>query len=250
MAWRRNKIISYGHGREWLFDQEFPATPNLAFRSSTADPFISPLLVSAAMSSDYEDFYGPLVIGVDPADTGPDRTAIVYRQARIVLRIETHHGKNTMEVAGEVAKIIRDRNPDAVFVDKIGIGAGVYDRLKELGHGCVFGVLSGAAAHENKIYANKRAEIWGRMKAWLEEQPCRIQHDDELAADLSAPGYRFDSSGRILIEKKEDMRKRGIRSPDIADALAMTFAEFISVKQDGEYRGGSEGHQAATSAGY
>lgn len=250
MVWRRNKIITYGVGFEWLFDQEYPATPALAFRSSTTDPYISPILVSAAVNSDYEEFYGPLVIGVDPADCGPDRTAVVFRQGRLVTEIRTYHGKNTMAVAGIVAKLIVERSPDAVFIDKIGIGAGIYDRLVELGHGCVFGVVSGASADEKEIYANKRAEIWARMRGWLADQPCRMAHDDELIADLAAPSYRYDSSGRLLIEKKEDMKKRGIRSPDLADALAMTFAEYVSVKQDGDNRGGSTGHQAASTAGY
>lgn len=250
MAWRRNKIITYGTGFEWLFDQEYPATPSLAFRSSTGDPYISPVLVSGAMNSDYRDEIGPLVVGVDPADTGPDRTAIVFRRGRVVSEIRTFKGKNTMDTAGRVAKIISEYKPAAVFVDKIGIGAGIYDRLRELGYGCVIGVLSGAAAQENKIYANKRAEIWGRMRSWMEDSPCRMPNDLELAADLTAPGFKFESSGRILIEKKEDMRKRGVRSPDLADALAMTFAEYISADQDGDNRSFSGGYKAATKAGY
>lgn len=250
MAWRQNKILTYGKGFEWLFDQEFPATPALAFRSSTTDPYISPLLVSAAAGSDYQDRHGPLIIGVDPADTGPDRTAIAFRRGRLVYRIQTYQGKTTMEVAGIVSKLINDYSPDAVFVDKIGIGAGIYDRLRELGFGQVYGVISGAAAMENQIYANKRAEIWGRMRAWLEEEPCRIPNDPELIADLSAPSYRYESSGRLLIERKDDMRKRGMRSPDLADAIAMTFAEFIAVDNEGDYRGGKQQHQAASKAGY
>lgn len=250
MAWRRNKIITYGTGFEWLFDQEYPATPSLAFRSSTGDPYISPVLVSGAMNSSYLDEVGPLVIGVDPADTGPDRTAIIFRRGRVVNEIRTFKGKNTMETAGRVAKIISEYKPAAVFVDKIGIGAGIYDRLRELGYGCVIGVLSGAAAQENKIYANKRAEIWGRMRSWMEDSPCRLPNDLELAADLTAPGYRFESSGRVLIEKKEDMRKRGVRSPDLADALAMTFAEYVSADQDGDNRGGRGGYRSASTAGY
>lgn len=250
MAWRRNKISTYGPGFEWLFDQEFPATPNLAFRSSTSDPFIRPIAVSAAVNSDYSDLYGPLVVGVDPADCGPDRTAIIFRQGRLAPEIRTYHGKNTMEVAGLVAKIIIENNPAAVFIDKIGIGAGIYDRLRELGHGCVYGVVSGARAAENEVYANKRAECWARMRDWLADYPCRIPDDNELVADLCAPGFRFDSSGRLLIEKKDDMKKRGIRSPDLADALAMTFAEYISVQADGDNRGGSDGHGSASKAGY
>lgn len=250
MVWRRNKISLYGHGFEWLFDQEFPATAALAFRSSTSDPYISPLLVSAAINSGYLDNFGPLIVGVDPAHTGPDRTAFVFRRGRVVTRIETHQGKSTMEVAGLVGNLIKDHNPDAVFIDKGGIGAGVYDRLIELGHGNVYGILSGAAASNNQLYANKRAEMWARMKKWLEDSPVRLPRSPELEADMSAPGHRPDSSGRLLIEKKEDMKKRGMRSPDIGDALAHTFAEFIPVTAEGINRGGNAGHVPATNAGY
>lgn len=250
MAWRRNKISLYGHGFEWLFDQEFPATASLAFRSSTSDPYISPLLTSAGINSGYRDDFGPLIVGVDPAHTGPDRTAIVFRRGRMVTRIETHQGLNTMAVTGLIGQIIQEHKPDAVMIDKGGIGAGIYDRLVELGHGNVYGVLSGSAAHDSRVYANKRAEMWARMKKWLEDAPVRLPRSPELEADMSAPGYRFDSSNRILIEKKEDMKKRGMRSPDIADALAHTFAEYIPVTTEGINRGGNAGHVPATNAGY
>lgn len=250
MAWRRLQILTYGSGFEWLFDQEFPATPALAFRSSTADPYISPITVSSAVNSGYNDRQGPLIIGVDPADTGPDRTAIAFRRGRVLFKMLTYQGKNTMETAGIVAKLISEYAPAAVFVDKTGIGAGIYDRLRELGHGRVYGVMFGGGAAEKEIYANKRAEMWGRMRDWLGDVPSRIPDDNELVADISAPSYRYDSSGRLLIEKKEDMRKRGVRSPDLADALALTFAEFVSAVQDGDHRSPRVEHKPASSAGY
>lgn len=226
MSWRRNKIITYGVGREWLFDQEYPATASLGFRSVTDDPFITPGSVMAAVNSKFRDQHGPLVIGVDPADTGPDRTAIVFRRGRMVPRIQTYQGRSTMEVAGIVANMIAEHSPDAVFIDATGIGAGIADRLKELGHK-VFAVHSGSAADDRKTYANKRAEMWGRARDWLLDGPVRLPNDPALISDLTAPGYRYDSSGRLLIEKKEDMRSRGIRSPDVADGLCLTFAEMI-----------------------
>lgn len=250
MAWRRLQRQSYGHGFEWLFDQEFPATPQLAFQSSTGDPYISPLLVSAGMNSGYYDEFGPLIIGVDPAEGGKDRTAIVFRRGRVVFQIRTYRNKDTMQVTGIVAKIIDEFHPDAVFVDKIGIGAGIYSRLRELGHGQVFGFVSGERAAEPDIYANKRAEAWARMKKWLEDAPVRLPKSPELASDLSAPGYDHDSAGkRLLLESKKDMAKRGVRSPDIGDALAFTFADFIG-GEGGDNRGGNPGHRPATRAGY
>ena len=251
MAWRRNKVKTYGSGFEWLFDQEFPGSPELAFRSATSDPLISPTTVSAAANSPHAEDYGALVIGCDPAEYGPDRTSIVYRKGRVVRRIEMHKGKGPMEVAGLLAEAWKAHRPDALFVDRIGIGAGIVDRLKELGVP-VIGVNSAESPSDKELYANKRAEMWWRMKAWLEDTPCRLPNDPELIADLSAPSYRYNSSGLRLVESKDDMRKRGIRSPDGADALALTFSEtVISRAESGtHFSSGYTGHKPASRAGY
>lgn len=250
MAWRRNKITVYGKGNEWLFDQEYPATPALAFRSSTADPLISPTTVMAAVNSKYREKTGAFVIGCDPAEYGPDRTAICFRHGRTAYQIDYHEKKGPMEVAGMLAKYHRELGPDAIFVDKIGIGSGIVDRLREM-HIPVIGVNSAERAEDSERYANKRAEIWYRMKEWLEDGPNRIPNDAALIADISAPGYRTHSNGSRLIESKENMKKRGVRSPDGADALAMTFAEpVIPRAMRTEYDRGHSHQQAATSAGY
>ncbi len=226
MAWRSNKIATYGEGFAWLFDQEYPATAALAFRTSTHDPLISPTNVQAAVNSRYRLKTGAFVIGCDPAEYGDDRTAIVFRHGRTVFRTEYHEKKGPMEIAGMLAGYWRDMQPDALFIDKIGIGSGIVDRLKELGIP-VIGVNSASSAQDGERYANKRAEIWYRMKAWLEDVPNRLPDDMALQADLSAPGYKTHSNGSRLIESKADMKKRGIRSPDGGDALAMTFAEPV-----------------------
>lgn len=250
MAWRRNKITTYGKGFEWLFDQEYPATASLAFRSSTADPLISPTTVMAAVNSDFRQRSGAFVIGCDPAEFGADRTAIAFRHGRTCYQIEYHEKKGPMEVAGLLAKYYKDLQPDAIFVDKIGIGSGIVDRLKEM-HIPVIGVNSAERAEDSERYANKRAEIWYRLKEWLEDGPNRIPNDAALIADISAPSYKTHSNGSRLIESKPDMKKRGVRSPDGADALAMTFAENVIPRaMREEYAAGHTSHHAATTAGY
>ena len=250
MAWRANKIITYGQGFAWLFDQEYPATPALAFRSSTADPLINPTTVMAAVNSKYRLKTGSFVIGCDPAEYGDDRTAIVFRHGRTVFRVEYHEKKGPMEVAGILASYWRDMQPDAIFIDKIGIGSGIVDRLKELGIP-VIGVNSASQAQDSERYANKRAEIWYRMKEWLEDEPNRLPNDAALIADISAPGYKTHSNGSRLIESKESMKRRGIRSPDGGDALALTFAEPVIPRAMREERQGSaKAPQAASRAGY
>ena len=227
VLWRRRKIAGFGRGREWLFRQEYPLFPAEAFVTATEDPFISPDDVMAAVNSSYMDKAGPLVIGVDPAEMGGDRTVICFRRGRVAPRFEKYTKRTTMEIAGIVAKTIKERDPDAVFIDKIGIGAGIVDRLKELGFDRVFGVNSGMTATDNVTYANKRAEMWGRIREWLMDGPVRLPNEPELISDLCAPKYRYDSKGRYLIEKKEDMKARKVRSPDYADALGLTFSEMV-----------------------
>jgi hypothetical protein len=249
MAWRANKVQTYGQGFEWLFDQEYPATPSLAFRSATTDPLISPTSVMAAVNADYRERSGAFVIGCDPAEYGDDRTAVVFRHGRTAYRIEYHNKKGPMQVAGLLAEYWREYQPDALFVDKIGIGSGIVDRLKELNIP-VIGVNSAVRAADPERYYNKRAECWFRMKEWIEDAPNRLPNDPALIADLSAPSYKYSSNGSRLIESKDDMKKRQVRSPDGADALAMTFAEPVVPRALRDERGPASSRVAPSSAGY
>ena len=130
-----------------------------------------------------------------------------------------------MEVTGLVHKIIKEDNPDRVFIDVGGLGEGVVDRLKEMGYGDIVKAINfGEGALKFERYANKRAEMWGEMKDWLGDGPVSIPDNDNLHGDLCAPSYRYDSKTRLLLEKKEDMKLRGFKSPDAGDALALTFS--------------------------
>lgn len=255
MQWRANKISEYGAGYEWLFDQEYPATPALAFRSPTGKPLISPTHVMAAVNNlMFRERTGPLIIGCDPASDGVDptatrdRTAIVFRQGRTVFRVEHYQDHNTMQIVGILAGYFEQFQPDALFIDKGGIGAGIYDRLIELNHP-VIGVMFGAGATDSETHLNKRAEMWWRMKAWLEDAPCRLPNEPALIADLSAPQPVDRSDRKKQLESKKDMSRRGIRSPDFGDALALTFAETVSVR-NGLIASASKSTGPATRAGY
>lgn len=248
MQWRANKISTYGKGFEWLFSQEFPATAAEAFQTSTQNPLISPNDVMEAVNSGYRDRSGPLIIGCDPAEEGADRTAIVFRQGRTVFRMEYHERKRTMQIAGILARYWQEFKPDAMFIDRIGIGAGIYDRLLELNIP-VIGVHSGERANESDIYENKRAEMWWLMKEWIEDHPNRLPKDAALIADLIAPQPKVTSKSKRLLESKADMKKRGIRSPDGGDALALTFAEPV-VRRDENWGASSGGYKPATRVGY
>ncbi len=227
LNWRRNKIIELsvnGQDGEKAFKQEYPCTPHEAFILTGEDSFISSDIVTKARSAVAEK-YGKLIVGVDPARFGDDRTSIIRRQGRVAYNLQSYTKKDTMQVVGYVNKIIEEEAPYKVFIDVGGLGAGVVDRLFELGHReIVVAVNAGSSPLDSKKYSNKRAEMWGECKSWLHEQPCNIPDSNSLQADLCGVKYSIDSNSRLKIEKKEDMKKRGIRSSDEADALCLTFA--------------------------
>jgi hypothetical protein len=171
-----------------------------------------------------------LVLGVDVARGGRDKTRIIDRQGRRAGRLcdVTLDTRDLMQIVGRVAREIDRLDPAAVFVDGTGIGAGVYDRLRELGHKGVHLVNFGGKAHSGDRYANKRAEMWADMASWLGDGGgADIPDRDEWQASLCAPGYAFDSSSRLQMEAKDKIRTRVGFSPDVGDALALTFAEDV-----------------------
>jgi phage terminase large subunit len=131
-----------------------------------------------------------------------------------------------MQVAGEVADAIRRYNIDQTFVDEGAMGAGVIDRLRQLGYS-VIGVNFGASAdlwvEGAPTCADKRAEMWATMREAV-ISGLALPDDELLAFELLAPCYDYDAKNRIRLEAKKDMKKRGVRSPDVADALALTYA--------------------------
>ncbi|WP_085905889.1 terminase [Kiloniella majae] len=203
------------------------------FPRAGSTQFISSELVENAQKCDLQDNLNmPLVIGVDVARFGDDQSVILVRRGRKVLEI-TKYRVDTMTLVGHVIEMIRKWKPDGVLVDGVGVGGGVVDRLKQLGHDCI-DVNAGARAHDQKTYMNKRAEMWGKMRDWLKGGDIPAD-DQELETDLTAIEYGFDAKNRLQLERKEDMKKRGLHSPDVADALALTFAEDIVKWSEDDY---------------
>lgn len=166
----------------------------------------------------------PIVVAVDVARFGDDQSVICIRQGRKVFPLRKYRELDTMQLADKVIEVINEVFPDSVVVDGVGVGAGVVDRLRQLGHGGLITELNGGSRpNDPVVFFNKRAEIWGLMKSALKDG-LDLPDDRELRDDLIAPEYGFTSSQQIQLEKKEDMKKRGLSSPDCGDALAMTFA--------------------------
>lgn len=191
--------------------------------------FISGEVVQEARDRKVEPLaHEPLILGVDVARFGDDRTVLCYRRGRNAASMpwHTYRGLDTMQVAARVAEAYTQHRPAAIFVDEGGLGAGVVDRLRQLSvpvTGVNFGGKPDRAQTDDGIKVrNKRAEMWAFMRAWLKGG--MVPDDHELAADLTGVEYGFDENQAIQLEKKEHMKKRGLASPDLGDALALTFA--------------------------
>lgn len=165
----------------------------------------------------------PKILGVDPARFGDDRSVIFKRQGLQAFTPLVYRGIDNMDLAARVAAQIEQWQPDAVFIDS-GAGAGVIDRLRQLGYDVTEVPFGGKATMPN-LFVNRRAEMWWGMKEWLDLGGA-IPNDNALKQELATPIYWFDSAGRKVLEPKDEIKKRlqGGGSPDMADALALTFA--------------------------
>ena len=201
-----------------------------SFEAETDEQFIpSDYVVRAQQGDVVAHISDPMVLGVDIARFGDDSSVIYPRRGRDArtMPIEIYKKFDTMQMAGKVAEAIHKYKPDSVFIDEGAMGPGVIDRLRQLGFS-VIGVNFGSVSDQNigssQIKAaNKRSEIWGSMREFLKTGGF-IPANKQLEFELLAPLYSYDANNAILLERKADMKKRGIRSPDIADALALTFA--------------------------
>ena len=177
------------------------------------------------------DIYNDVrVLGVDPARFGDDRSSIIRRQGRQVFKPMVRQGIDLMQLVGLVVQEIDAFHPDAVFVDEGGMGAGVVDRLRQLGYRNVFGVNFGSRATNSTHYANKRTEIWDLMREYIETGGA-LPNDPDLKADLVSPTYSFDAHNKMVLETKDSIKKRGGRSPDIGDSLALTFSQPVRIER-------------------
>lgn len=172
----------------------------------------------------------PLVVGVDVARFGDDKTCICLRQGIYVEPIIQIQGESTMDVVSRLTRIYQERRPDAIFVESVGVGAGVVDRLREL-QIPVTAVEPGGRAIDADHNFNLRAEMWCKMRDWVEAEGI-LPPDEELAAQLGCPNYEYAPSGALKLESKKDIRKRLKKSTDLADSLALTFAVPVLSKKE------------------
>lgn len=170
----------------------------------------------------------PKILSVDVARFGDDQTVIGIRQGRKLRILGKYRGKDTTWTTEQTITFIEQEKPDAIVVDGDGLGAGVVDGLAHRGYrDSLFEFHGGAVPLDHAAYFNKRAEVWGAARDWL-GAGAEIPDDPELAADLTGPEYGFSSKNQLQLERKEDLKKRGLASPDCGDMLAMSFAVKIA----------------------
>ncbi len=177
---------------------------------------------SAGTTGVYVDPNEPVYIGVDVARFGFDKSALCVRQGERVLAAWSYERMDTMRLVFEVQRAVREWNAEAVFVDEGGVGGGVVDRLRELG-APVYGVHFGGSAQRPTRFHNRRSEIFWELRRLFDLKAIAIPRDEELAGQLLGLRYDISSSGQVRLEGKREMRKRGMPSPDKADALALAF---------------------------
>ena len=211
--------------QEWLCD----------FSAASDNVLIGIDLVSQACQrviTEVDVAGAPRIIGVDVARYGDDRSVIQRRQGLAAFPPMVMQGISNMDLASRVAAEINSWQPDAVFIDA-GRGEGTIDRLRQLGFSIIEVNFGGKPISDK--YANKRTEMYDGLTKWLLAGGC-IPNHPELKTDLATPTYSFSAAGKMVLESKDDIKKRGLRSPDLSDALALTFAMPVVPKASSVYR--------------
>lgn len=218
-----------------LTDSQFRQEMLCDFAASTDDTLLSIDEVTQAGQRHYNEShysFAAKIIGVDVARFGGDRSAMFKRQGLRTWEPSVWRGLDTMTLAGKVAAAIAEFKPDAVFIDGSPASYGVIDRLRMMGHN-VSGVDFGGKADQAQ-YRNKRSEMWHRMALWLKAGGA-IPPMQELRADLCAPTFDYGSmdAGTMALESKDKIKERLGASPDLGDALALTFAFEVAPAPQG-----------------
>lgn len=211
--------------REFLCDFGAGGDDQLISLTETLD-------ASNRVIQDKDYSFSPIVLGVDVARQGKDRTVIFRRQGLQSFDPIVMTGANNMMVASRVAAEIDQHRPQAVFID-VGGGGGVIDRLRQLGYP-VIEVNFGSAAFSTR-FKNRRSEMWWGMREWLRSGGA-IPQLPTLRQELATPKFWHDAVGKVVLEAKDDIKTRlhGGASPDLADALALTFAAPVASPENAD----------------
>ena len=215
---------------EWGVDSPVYQTRVLGeFAESGEDNLIPLKWIESAVGRVVKD--GTVDIGVDVARFGSDKTVIATRSGQRLVDLDTYSKEDTMKTTGRVIAAIKKHGPESVKVDVIGIGAGVVDRLLEQDQE-VDGVNVAEKADDSEKFLNRRAELYWGLRERFQQGDVSIPDDEGLIGELANIKYEFTSRGQIKIEAKEKMKKRGMKSPDMADAVMLAFAKDVGSSVD------------------
>lgn len=217
--WVEQLVAKYGEDHDLVSVRvkgEFPR--------HAADTLISIDAIERAFCADREHYGTDEVIGLDVARFGDDHSAFVYRKGNYAKVLDVVYGHNTMELAGRAKRLLQEHKGASIYIDVVGVGAGVFDRLREQPEvaGRVYGVNSAGTPRDQEEYLNIRIESWANVRDWLRDA---VLEKHEGFYQLAHPKYKITSSGKMQLESKEDMKKRGVSSPDVGDALALTLSK-------------------------
>jgi hypothetical protein len=199
----------------------------------SGDQYIPAGFVELALTREIKVFERwPLILGVDVGHTN-DRSVIAARRGDVMLpRLIKFKGIRTTDFARAIAEEINfwrdEHNLKAeVIIEAVGMGIGVVETLEDMGYENIHGIHPGmpALGQDKDLYGNIRAQMWAELRRWFEGN-VSIVNDTELLEDLAIVRRKVTgSSAKLMIEGKDEMRRRGVRSPDVADALALTFSQ-------------------------
>ena len=230
MLWRRSKVHELGSMGK--FRQEYPIDVTEAFAAANTDAFIPPALVLRARKRVMEDPDAPLIIGVDPAGSGGDRFAVAFRRGDKILQVLHRQKLEHDEAVAWLSVIIDEWCPNRMCIDRGSMGQNIVSALRNLNKryaDVVKGIDFGGTSRMKQATPrragpwNRRAEMYGDFKEWLTEGGA-IPDDDDLASDISGPKQKWRANNDWLLESKTEMKARGLRSSDLSDACALTFA--------------------------
>jgi len=216
--WKVAKLAELG-GDEARFAQEYCCSLDKASTSQSVIPLAS---IRAAMTRDIPEGL-PVVMGVDVARFGDDRSTISIVKGRKVLPLIIIRGMDTMQLARRVYDESLLHHAETINVDVIGVGGGVVDALNSLGVPGVNGVNVAEPAWNNDKYANLKAELWFSLRQRMLDGEISIPDDKDLERELMC-SYKYGLTGKIVIQAKDDVKKVLGRSPDLADSLVLAFA--------------------------
>jgi hypothetical protein len=185
------------------------------------------------LAQNLEQATGEVVLGLDPARSGGDDSALCVRNGARVEKIMRRKGQDSNKLAAWLQQTMGETNATRIFIDEIGIGAGALDAARKMGLPAI-GVNFARNANQKRRFSNTRSECWWNLREALRLGKISLPKDVTLEGDLSTPKYEFDIYGRINLESKDALRSRLGRSPDSGDALALTFTlPMTSLDYDG-----------------